>query len=323
MKLGRLKCEELYLTIQHFYKEKGWSIRWMCSKLGVTRAAYYKWQHRQIPETEAETIQVAELVQEYHERFCHILGYRRMRNWINRLNHKHYNVKRIHRIMKVLNIHSVIRRKRKKYLRSDPEAVAENILARDFYAEAPNLKWATDVTEFKWYEDSKVHKLYLSAILDLYDRSIVAWIVSKRNDNKLVFDTFEQAIHANPDAKPLFHSDRGFQYTSKVFQMKLKEQGMEQSMSRVGHCIDNGPTEGFWGILKTEMYYLNHFTDEDSLRRAISQYIDFYNNVRMQKRFGNRTPAQVRREALEAGIAAQYPIAPNKRIEKYKSKYAA
>ena len=98
---------------------------------------------------------------------------------------------------------------------------------------------------------------------------------------------------------------------------------MEQSMSRIGHCIDNGPTEGFWGILKTEMYYLNHFTDEASLRRAINRYIDFYNNVRMQERFGNRTPAQVRRAALEADIAAQYPIAPNKRIEKYKSKYAA
>ncbi len=323
MKLSRTKCEELYLTIQFFYKEKGWSIRWMCSKLGITRAAYYKWQHRQVPEAETETVQLAELVQEYHERFWHILGYRRMKDWINQLNHKHYNVKRIHRIMKVLNIHSVIRRKRKKYLRSNPEAVAENILARDFYAEAPNLKWATDVTEFKWYEGSKVHKLYLSAILDLYDRSIVAWVVRKRNDNKLVFDTFEQAILANPDAKPLFHSDRGFQYTSRAFQMKLKEQGMEQSMSRVGHCIDNGPTEGFWGILKTEMYDLNQFTDEASLRTAIAQYIDFYNNVRMQGRFGNRTPSQVRSEALSADIAAQYPIAPNKRIDKYKSKYAA
>ena len=108
----------------------------MCSKLGVTRAAYYKWQHRQIPESETETIQLAELVQEYHDRFWHILGYRRMKDWINQLNHKHYNAKRIHRIMKVLNIHSVIRRKRKNYLRSDPETVAENILARDFYAEA-------------------------------------------------------------------------------------------------------------------------------------------------------------------------------------------
>ena len=81
---------------------------------------------------------------------------------------------------------------------------------------------------------------------------------------------------ANPEAKPLFHSDRGFQYTSKVFQRKLKEHEMEQSMSRVGRCIDNGPTEGFWGIIKTEMYQMYEITNEESLRFAITDYIRFY-----------------------------------------------
>lgn len=323
MKLSRLRYEEKYLTIQHFNQEKGWSVRRMCSKLNITRAAYYKWLNRKVPEAEKENTELSKIIMEYDDRFRHILGYRRMTAWINRLNHRHYNVKRIHRIMKAFNIHSVIRRKKKKYLYSAPENTAENILARDFYAKAPNQKWATDVTEFKWYEGTQVHKLYLSAILDLYDRSVVSWVISKRNDNKLVFDTFERAIMKNPEAKPLLHSDRGFQYTSRYFQMKLKLQGMEQSMSRVGHCIDNGPTEGFWGIIKTEMYYLNRFHDESTLRKAISQYIDFYNNVRMQERFGNRTPAQVRNEAMESDVAAQYPIAPNKRIEKYKSRYTA
>lgn len=86
--------------------------------------------------------------------------------------------------------------------------------------------------------------------MDLYDRSIIAWAISKRNDNALVFDTFEQAIKNNPGAHPLFHSDRGYKYTSPIFQSKLKEQGMEQSMSRVACCLDNGPTEGLWGIIK-------------------------------------------------------------------------
>ncbi|NDO32520.1 transposase family protein [Enterocloster clostridioformis] len=97
-------------------------------------------------------------------------------------------------------------------------------------------------------------KLYLSAIFDLYDRFPVAYAVSRRNDNKLVFDTYDKALRDNPDAKPIFHSDRGYQYTSRVFQSKLQKQGMDQSMSRVGHCIDNGPTEGLWGIIKSEMY---------------------------------------------------------------------
>lgn len=153
-------------------------------------------------------------------------------------------------------------------------------------AERPNQKWATDVTEFKWYEGSVAKKLYLSAILDLYDRSIVDYVISGRNDNKLVFDTFEQAIRKNSDAHPLFHSDRGFQYTSKAFQFKLSKQGMEQSMSRVGHCIDNCPVEGFWGIVKAEMYFLNKFSSGGELRLAIDQYVHFYNYERFQERFG-------------------------------------
>ena len=295
----------------------------MCEQLDITRAAYYKWLHRDIPETEQENEQIAQLIREYDDRFNHILGYRRMTLYINRLNNKHYSRNRIHRIMKVINIHSVIRRKRKKYQSSTPETTADNILNRDFFAEAPNRKWATDVTEFKWYEGPVVHKLYLSAILDLYDLSTVAWVVSRRNDNKLVLDTFALAIRNNPDAKPIFHSDRGFQYTSKIFQNKLREQGMTQSMSRVGHCIDNGPTENFWGIVKSEMYYRYTFTDEQSLREAIAEYMTFYSTERIQERFDGKTPAEVRAEALAADTPIQYPIPENKRIQKYKARYAA
>ena len=295
----------------------------MCQQLGITRAANYKWLHRQIPAAEQENILLAQLIWEYDDRFGHILGYRRMTLYINQLNNKHYSKNRVHRIMKVLDTHSEIRRKRKKYQHSNPETTAENILNRDFTAKAPNEKWATDVTEFKWYEGPVVHKLYLSAILDLYDLYPVAWVVSTRNDNKLVYDTFAQAIQSNPDAKPIFHSDRGFQYTSKVFQNKLKEQGMRQSMSRVGHCIDNGPTENFWGVVKSEMYYLNEFHDETGLREAIDKYMAFYTTQRIQARYDGKTPAQVRTEALATDTPAQYPIPVNKRIQKYKAKYAA
>ena len=295
----------------------------MCQQLDITKAAYYKWLHRAIPEVEQENILLAQLIREYDDRFNHILGYRRMALYINRLNNKHYSKNRIHRIMKVINIHSVIRRKRKKYQSATPEAIAENILNRNFYAKAPNEKWATDVTEFKWYEGPVIHKLYLSAILDLYDLTPVSWVVSRRNDNKLVLDTFAKAIRSNPDAKPIFHSDRGFQYTSRVFQSNLQKQGMTQSMSRVGHCIDNGPTENFWGIVKSEMYYPNTFTDEDSLRNAIADYMSFYSNERIQERFKGKTPAEVRAEALVTDTPAQYPIPVNKRVRKYKTRYAA
>ena len=151
----------------------------------------------------------------------------------------------------------------------------------------------------------------------------ISYVISTRNDNALVFKTFDKAIEAYPDATPLFHSDRGFQYTSKVFQMKLQNQGMDQSMSRVGHCIDNGPTEGFWGIIKTEMYAMYDINDESSLRDAIEKYLHFYTYERPQERFKGKAPAEVRQEALLTGTPKDYPIAENKRIQKYKAKWAA
>lgn len=223
--------------------------------------------------------------------------------------------------MKKLNIHSVIRKKKKKYKISTPETTAENILQRNFYATRPNEKWATDVTEFKIPGEKK--KLYLSAILDLYDRVPVSYVISYSNNNQLVFKTFDKAIAENPTAKPIFHSDRGYQYTSKVFQQKLLKQEMKQSMSRVGHCIDNGPTEGFWGIIKTEMYQMYEITDEVSLRYAIKNYIRFYTEERPQDRYNCKTPREVRTEALSKDVPIEYPIPENKRIKKYKEKWCA
>lgn len=271
MRPGKQRHESKYRAIEYFYTNNGWSINWMCQQLRIARVSFYKWKHRIIPQQEQENQEIAELIKEYDERFSHILGYRRMTDWINHFNHTHFSKKRIHRIMKKLGIHAVIRRKKKKYSTAKPEETAENKLARDFYATAPNQKWVTDVTEFKIPGTGK--KLYLSAIIDLYDRYPVSFVLSGRNDNQLVFKTFDKAIATHPDARPIFHSDRGFQYTSKVFRKKLKEKEMIQSMSRVGHCIDNGPTEEFWGIIKSEMYQMYEITDEISLRHAIKDYI--------------------------------------------------
>lgn len=140
---------------------------------------------------------------------------------------------------------------------------------------------------------------------------------------RLVFKTFDKAMECNPDAKPVFHSDRGFQYTSKVFQQKLKTQEIKQSMSRIGHCIENGPTEGFWGIIKSEMYQMYEITDEASLRYAINDYIRFYATERLQDRYHCQTPYEVRNAALGEEKPKEYPIPENKRIKKYKEKWCA
>ena len=313
------------MAIRYFNEERNWRISWMCRKLGVTRAAYYKWLHRDKTALEIENEQIAQLILEYDEKYRHTLGYRRMKMYINAFNHKNYSRRRIQRIMEILGIKAQIRRQPKKYKSSTPETTAENLLGRNFYANNPNEKWSTDVTEFKIPGCTK--KIYLSAIIDLYDRSIIAFEISRRNDNKLVFDTFRKAVDLNPDAAPIFHSDRGFQYTSKVFQTKLKDQGMRQSMSRVGHCIDNGPTEGIWGIIKSELYLLYEIHDEETLINSIIDYIRYYNEERLQERFNAQTPKQIREAALLAmkqdKAPDDYPIPVNKRIEKYWAGIAA
>ena len=173
-------------------------------------------------------------------------------------------------------------------------------MKREFYADRPNAKWLTDVTEFKYYIGLEVHKLYLSAILDLFDRRIVSFVIRDRNDNALVFETFDKAVAENPDAPPLFHSDRGLQYTNRLFHAKLERAGMTQSMSRVGKCIDNGPMEGFWGILKRERYYGRRFTSREELVKMIEDYIAYYNTGRLQRGLGVLTPLEKHKQYLAA-----------------------
>lgn len=155
------------------------------------------------------------------------------------------------------------------------------------------------MTEFHYYIGIEKHKIYLSAILDLYDRRIVSYVISDHNNNALVFDTIDEAIRINPNAHPLFHSDRGFQYTNRTFHSKLIKARMTQSMSRVAKCIDNGPMEGFWGILKRERYYRRRFTDKETLVKMIDEYIDYYNNKRLQRNLGVLTPMEKHKTYLQ------------------------
>lgn len=111
------------------------------------------------------------------------------------------------------------------------------------------------MSEFHYYVNGEKHRLYLSAILDLYDRRIVAYTIGDSNNTELVYNMFDFAVKNNPKAHPIFHSDRGYQYTNRTFHSKLVAAGMTQSMSRIARCIDNGPMEGFWGIIKRERYY--------------------------------------------------------------------
>ena len=127
--------------------------------------------------------------------------------------------------------------------------------------------------------------------------TVRTWI--KQYNNPLVFDTFDKAVATNPGATPLLHSDRGYQYTSKAFRRRILAAGMTQSMSRVARCIDNGPMEGFWGLMKREMYYGKKYKTKEELMLAIEKYIDYYTNKRVQRNLEVLTPLEFHEQKLE------------------------
>ena len=293
----------------------------MCQCLGVKRANYYRWLHHERSQFDKRWDPLIETVRAYHETYDHKLGYRMMKDYINHDKGTAYTEYQVYKVMRYLGIKSRIRQKRHSCtVRAKDAKAAPNVLNRDFNAAIPNEKWVTDVTEFK-YGDRFEHKLYLSVILDLYDRFPISKKYGDSNNNVLVHNTFDKAVEVYPKAHPLFHSDAGFQYTSPSFQNKLREHGMIQSMSRIGCCIDNGPMEGFWGILKCEMYYGKHYRTKEELIHALEEWFHYYTYERYQRRFGVRTPYEVRSEALKAETPAEYKIHENKRIMKYKQEH--
>ena len=296
MALSGVRQEHLYYCIQEMHND-GYAIAKTCDILNLNRSSYYKWLHRSKSFREVENEFLLHDIGLVYAEHNSTYGYRRIADEYNATHEKRYNLKRFYRLAHLVGLLAVIRRKRPAYQRSKPEVTAENILNRDFTAKNTNEKWCTDVTEMKY--GSEGEKAYLSAILDLKGRDIVSFAIGKHNNNQLVFDTFDLAVKKYPDAHPLFHSDRGFQYTSQQFKARLDKQKMTQSMSRVGKCIDNGPMEGFWGILKCEMYYLNHFETYEDLVTAVEQFIHYYNTQRRQHRLDCQTPASYR-SLLEA-----------------------
>lgn len=153
--------------------------------------------------------------------------------------------------MKELGIHSIIRRKKKRYIKSSAEYKVENILNREFHSNKPKQKVLTDITEFK-YGNSKI---YMCATFDLFDKSILSYELSDRANTDLVIKTLKNSYNEAIGLERLLHSDRGSQFTSSEYRKALKELGITHSMSRVGKCIDNGPMEGFFGNIKCEKYY--------------------------------------------------------------------
>ncbi|MGO5292100.1 IS3 family transposase [Porcincola sp. LCP21S3_C12] len=302
MTLRRTRRLDIYIVIKELRKEHSeYSLCQLCMIGHVNRGAYYKWMNNPDSQNDALNKRIADKIMEIHGEHPD-MGYRRIRDTLAHDHDINVSDKRVLRICRKKRVQSIIRHRYNCCTKpaADPVYIAENVLNREFHADHLNEKWVTDVSEFKYgagNNDAK-GKVYLSAILDLCDKRPVSYVCGDRNDNTLVFDTFDKALEANSGAKPLFHSDRGYQYTSKEFRQKIIDAGMTQSMSRVAHCIDNGPMEGFWGIMKREMYYGRKFRTREELVKAINEYMDYYTNIRVQRNLGVLTPKEFHEKML-------------------------
>ena len=270
-------------------QKEGFKVAHLCEALEVSRSSYYKWLKRKPSASEKRLRKLIELILQVYEDHKGIYGYRRITIYLNHFMNAKVNHKCVYRLMSLLGLKAVIRRKRYRYKRHNPIHIAENVLNREFRKEYPAMGvLLTDVTEFKYGKDSKA---YLSAILDYGKNKIVAFKLSKRNNNALVRETVRQIEDDIIPTQTLLHSDRGFQYTSHGFKNFVKKHQITQSMSRVGKCIDNGPMENFWGIIKEEMYRLKTYQSFEELERDIKQYIRFYNTQRVTLKMGLSIPA--------------------------------
>ena len=189
------------------------------------------------------------------------------------------NHKTVLKLMKSLNLKGK-QRKNEKYhsYKGEVGKVAENLLRRDFSAEKPFEKLTTDVTQFNVCGE----KVYLSPILDLYNREIVSYSISLSPNLEQIREMLSGLFEKLPEtARPLFHSDQGWQYQHAEYQRLLKAHNITQSMSRKGNCMDNGAMENFFGRLKVEMFYGDKFESVNAFIEKLKEYIEYYNNERI------------------------------------------
>jgi putative transposase len=254
----------------------------------MARSTFYYYQKQnKLPDKYKD---VKELIKSIYHKNKGRYGYRRITDELQNkgiiINHK-----TVLRLMKLLGLKSIIRIKKYKSYKGEQGKIVANILERNFRAEAPNQKWATDITEF----NVSGKKLYLSPIIDLYNQEIISYKLTERPVFKQVVMMLKKAFKKIPNNTNLtLHSDQGWQYQMKQYQYLLKEKGIIQSMSRKGNCLDNAIIENFFGILKSEMFYTQKFKSIEQLKKEIDKYIIYYNNERIKSNLNKMSPIKYR-----------------------------
>ena len=258
---------------------------------GIARSTYY-YHLKQGDRDKYEHLKhkILEIFKKHRSRY----GYRRITDELHKTGYT-INHKTVQKLMRELGLKAK-QSKNGKYhsYKGTVGKVADNIIKRDFKANKPFEKLATDVTQFNVCNE----KVYLSPVLDLFNREIISYSISLSPDLQQIRDMLNDLFKKLPeDARPIFHSDQGWQYQHSEYQRLLAEHNITQSMSRKGNCMDNGAMENFFGRLKVEMFYGEHFQTVDEFINCLKLYIDYYNNERIVSKL-KMSPVQYRTHSL-------------------------
>jgi len=262
----------------------------MCRVLEVSVSGFYAWRKRPASTRAREDGELAERIVEIFQEHRGVYGSPRIHEVLQDEG-IHVGRKRVVRLMQQVRLSAHCRTHRIVTTRANLLAhPADNVLDRDFHADAPNCKWVADVT----YVRTASGWLYVAAVLDLFSRRVVGWAMDAMFDAALVERALSMAVtQRKPGAGLLHHSDRGCQYTSEAYQRFLKEQNIQVSMSRKGNCWDNAVMERFFGTLKRECTSREHFKTHEEARTTIFEYIEaFYNRMRKHSTLGYLSPVQ-------------------------------
>ena len=190
-----------------------------------------------------------------------------------------------------MGLKSKIRKIRYRSYKGEIGKIALNIINRNFIAQAPNRKWATDVTQINIGSE----KLYLSPILDMFNGEIISYNLSRSPNIEQIYDMLDKAFAKFDNLDGLIiHSDQGWQYQHYGYRQLLTQNHVLQSMSRKGNCLDNAMAENFFGIMKPELLYAEKFKSAEDFIKALDEYIDYYNNKRIKSRLKGKSPVQYR-----------------------------
>jgi len=264
-------------------------VRMMCRLLKVSSSGYYAWRVRPESQRAQTDRELTRVIRRLHADSQGVYGSPKMRD---ELKDEGYRCGRhkVARLMRLAGLRGCPKRRFKITTERDPShAVAKNLLRQDFAAEAPNQRWASDIT----YISTHQGWLYLAVVMDLYSRRIVGWSMSRWLNRHLVIDALSMAIGSRrPERVLIHHSDRGSQYTSDDFRDELEKHGIECSMSARGNCYDNAVVESFFGLLKRERVNRVRYRTRDEARADVFDYIEcFYNRKRRHGYLGNISPA--------------------------------